>query len=172
MAHEIGHVLGLDHNDAGRYAVMNEDLDPGVRFLLEDLGFEGDPDAPVTDDTLLRLAVQAAEFEARSKAGGIGRHAPSFDFDAGHDAAGASGGIDWQARSEGGWGTRFSPFGSAPAKAGANLSDFLLKLFRNGDQDAGDNDEHVSGDGSYDAMGRALSSIKPNGADKKPSKGR
>jgi hypothetical protein len=172
VTHEIGHVLGFDHEDADRYAVMDDDLDPGVRFLLDDLDFDGDPDAPVSDDALFRLAVQAAEFEARAKAGGIGKHTPSFDFDAGHDAVGASGGIDWQAPAEGGWGTRFSPFGSAPAKSGANLSDFLLKLFRSGDHDTDDGEGQASDDGGYDAMGRALSSIKPNGADKKPSKGK
>src|SRR6185436_5003361 len=115
-------------------------------------------------------AMQAAEFEARSRAGGIGRHAPRFDFDAGQDAVGASGGIDWQARSEGGWGTRFSPFGSAPAKAASNLSDFLLKLFTNSDR--GGDEGGDTQDGGYDALGRTLGSAQPNGADKKPAKGR
>jgi hypothetical protein len=32
VTHELGHVLGLDHDDAAQYAVMSEELDPGVRY--------------------------------------------------------------------------------------------------------------------------------------------
>jgi hypothetical protein len=34
VAHELGHMLGFDHDDAGRFAVMAEYLDPGVRYQI------------------------------------------------------------------------------------------------------------------------------------------
>jgi hypothetical protein len=34
IVHELGHMLGFDHDDAGRFAVMAEDLDPGVRYKI------------------------------------------------------------------------------------------------------------------------------------------
>ena len=34
VLHELGHVLGFDHDDAARFAVMDEVLAPGVRYTL------------------------------------------------------------------------------------------------------------------------------------------
>jgi len=33
VAHELGHVLGFEHGDAGAYAVMHDELEPGMRYL-------------------------------------------------------------------------------------------------------------------------------------------
>ena len=35
VEHEIGHLLGFEHGDADSYAVMHEDLDTGVRYVLD-----------------------------------------------------------------------------------------------------------------------------------------
>ena len=35
VEHEIGHLLGLEHSDAGAFGVMQEALAPGVRYALE-----------------------------------------------------------------------------------------------------------------------------------------
>jgi hypothetical protein len=40
VTHELGHVLGLDHDDAAQYAVMSEELDPGVRYAWDACGVE------------------------------------------------------------------------------------------------------------------------------------
>jgi hypothetical protein len=34
LAHELGHVLGFDHEDAARFPVMREELDPGMRYVM------------------------------------------------------------------------------------------------------------------------------------------
>jgi hypothetical protein len=34
LIHELGHVLGFDHDDADTIAVMQENLDPGTRYVL------------------------------------------------------------------------------------------------------------------------------------------
>jgi hypothetical protein len=39
VMHEIGHVLGYDHDDGG---VMHEELSPGIRHAWDRLGDAGD----------------------------------------------------------------------------------------------------------------------------------
>jgi hypothetical protein len=153
VSHELGHVLGFGDNQSG-YAVMDEDLEPGVRYLLDDLGFDGDPDQPVDDRALLLLAMRAAEHEAASKAISGARGGPSFEFDSPHAEGAAKASIDWQNRADG-WGTRFSPFAS-PSKSAANFSDFLLKLFgKDGDAEQGKA-------GGFDELGGSLRGHKPD----------
>lgn len=37
LAHEVGHVLGLDHDDAARFTVMLDELEAGVRYRIMDI---------------------------------------------------------------------------------------------------------------------------------------
>jgi len=105
-----------------------------VRFLLDELGFDGDPDQPVSDQSLAALAARAAQ---RAPQG------PSFDFDfaAGPGATGA--GVDWG--SSGGWSTSYTPYVAPEPKAGSNFADYLLKMFKR-DEAAAD----------YDSLGKSL----------------
>jgi hypothetical protein len=92
VAHEVGHLLGLDHADAGSYAVMAEDLDPGVRYVVA----TEEPVAPPPE---------------RSRTSAI----PAFDLDALlAPAKGVGGAIDWQASAGGDWSAQLSPY--APVK--------------------------------------------------------
>ena len=173
VTHEMGHVLGFDHADAGTYAVMREDLDPGVRYLLDELGFKGDPNVPIDDKTLLKLAMQAAEHEAWSKAGR--NDLPSFDLNPSDASSGAAGRVDWNDRFRGGWGTYLSPFGSGAAKSAQNFTDFMAKMIGSSDDESGDDknaarfDKGVQFDkgARFDKIGGALNS----GSHTKPGKG-
>jgi hypothetical protein len=130
VTHELGHLLGFDHGDAGAIPVMHEELDPGVRYLLA--AGESAPEAqPVA--------------QARSTfAGGV----PGFDIGAGYGGANAA--VDWQASSSDGWNVKLSPYDSdKPAKnASPNFAGFLVKLFN---KDRGE--AQAAG---YDSLGRAL----------------
>jgi hypothetical protein len=111
VTHELGNLIGFRDNE--RYAVMDEDLEPGVRYLLEAAQFDADPDAPISDAALMQLAKKAVELK--------------FDLDAG---SGASNPVDWQKGWDGGWSPGYSPFASAKdAKSQAgNFSEFLVKV--------------------------------------------
>jgi hypothetical protein len=113
---------------------MDEELEPGVRFLLDDLGLDGDPDQPVSDQALAALAARAAE---RSPQG------PSFDFDLAAGQGGTRSGVDWNAG--GGWSTGYTPYAAPEAKPGSNFTDYLVKLFK-----------RDSAETSYDSLGKAL----------------
>ena len=99
VAHELGHMLGFDHADAGRFAVMAEDLDPGVRYRID--------------------AEPVAATSGRSGT-------PAFDLYAGLGGMGPHAGIDWQGEASGSWRVELSPYAPPkPAKAAApNLAEF------------------------------------------------
>jgi len=147
VTHEFGHLLGLEHGDSGRYAVMDKDLESGVSHLLDALGFDADPDLPISDQMLRELASRAARLDA-----GL---APSFDLGTGQGAGSA---IDWNAVSGEGWGSSYSPYAADKAgkDARGNFSDFLVKLFKKG------GDSAPAGQGSgYDSLGSSLLGTKP-----------
>jgi len=133
LMHELGHAIGFQDNAAG-YAVMHDDLEPGVRFLLDELGLDGDPDQPVSDQALAALAARAAE---RAPQG------PSFDFDLAAPQGGTRAGIDWN--TSGGWSTGYTPYVAPEPKASSNFADYLLKMFKRDD-----------GAAEYDSLGKSL----------------
>jgi hypothetical protein len=132
VTHEIGHVFGFDHDDAGSIAVMDDDLSAGVRYVL----------AASSSAPQARPAVEAQN----PFAGGM----PGFDLGAGYGGIGVNAGIDWQADSSGGWKPKLSPYASdKPVKsASPNFASFLVNLFN---KDRGE----AQGAG-FDSMGRAL----------------
>jgi hypothetical protein len=142
LMHELGHAIGFADNQA--YAVMDEDLEPGVRYLLDELGLDGDPDQPIDDQALAALAARAAE-----RSGSL----PSFDLDFGTPQAGAGARIDWQAGEGSGWSSGYSPYAAPEARSGGNFADYLVKLFRGKD----------AGGDSYDSLGKALLGSKDKG---------
>lgn len=136
VMHELGHAIGFTDGGTG-YALMDEDLDPGVRYLLDELGLdELDPDQEIDDAVLASLAAKAAD-----KAGNI----PAFDFDLAQPQVGVRSGIDWQSD---GWSTSYTPYAaperpSSGGSSSSNFADYLVKLFK-------------SSDGGYDEMGKSL----------------
>ncbi len=145
IAHEMGHVLGFDHDDADRFAVMGDELDPGVRYLLDEIGFDGDPDQPISDLSLLQMAKRAAALEESMASNQTGKQPAAFDWGAGSGVEGSS--VDWQAQSGSGWETSYSPFNQGKTDKGAvgNFSDFLVKLVKGSDGNTG-----------FDKMGNEL----------------
>jgi hypothetical protein len=135
----------------------DEGLESGVRLQLNELGFDGDPDAPVSDATLLNLALQAAEHEAASKhvTSPLRTGSPaaplSFDFEPGQTTAGVIAIIDWQARFES-FGISLSPFALPGTRLTNHFPDFLLRLT---DSDESEEDAPLEAN-EYDALGRAL----------------
>jgi len=111
VEHELGHLLGFEHADAGAIAVMHEDLAAGVRYLLDSASTT---DAPQADGSSL----------------------PGFDTYAGDGGIGAAPKIDWQADSSGGWSVTLSPYDTGkPAKNGSNIAPFDLNLLAKQGQD-------------------------------------
>ena len=155
VMHEIGHVLGLEHADAAQYAVMHEDLDLGVRYLLDQRELNIGPTAQTGDQTLLRLAFQSAGYDALGRMSKPAASTPAFDFDPA-GSAGISGGIDWNDRFLGGWATMPSPFGNSAARSAPNFTDFLAKVLGSNGDKSGDDGE----DSKLDKMGSALNTGK------------
>jgi hypothetical protein len=103
VAHELGHVLGFNHYDAALYAVMREELDPGVRYVFG------------------ALSIDVSLFAVHDQ----GESSPTLT-DSG-TAAGAQGLIDWTAPSRNVW-DQLSSYAIKPEKSPAvNFSDFVVE---------------------------------------------
>jgi len=136
VTHEIGHLLGF-HDDEAGIDVMHGTLQSGVSDMLDTLGFDADPDQPITDQMLRDLAARAVRWE---ESGG-----PRFELGAG---AGAGSGIDWSAGAADGWGSVGPLSGDKAAKESrGNFSDYLVKLIGKGESKAAS---------SYDSLAGAL----------------
>jgi hypothetical protein len=129
VTHEIGHLLGFGHEDEAAARVMDDDLEAGVRYLLEKTGFDADPDAPISDAMLKELAAQAV----------------AFDLGTGD---GAGGSVDWQAGAAEGWTATTSPAtAKGNGKDSGNFSDYLVMA-----PTSGASAEQTG----YDSLGNAL----------------
>ncbi len=128
MEHELGHLLGFDHTDAGAIAVMREDLDAGARYELGS--------ANTIDDAPQPAATVPS--------------APAFDRYAGYAGPAIYTGIDWQANASEDWDIKLSPYdtGKPAAKSASNLAPFNFELLAK--QSAGKQGAE------FDSMGRAL----------------
>jgi len=133
VTHEIGHVLGLDHDDAATYTVMDDELAAGVRTVA-DSSAPDQVEAPV--GTAVQPVVAPAGGRPRLDFGdwiwddglqGPGAAGWSTGWDASNGEDSAVRTIDWGGNS--GWNAH-SPFqGAKPGKGGSpNVSDFLLNF--------------------------------------------
>ena len=115
VEHELGHVLGFEHADADRFAVMHEDLTAGTRYSL--LSATGEPAAPA------QAAAPAT---------------PAFDTLASQAGGAPNAAVDWQAGGPGGWSLALSPYAPQEATASAaNFSSFSALDFSARNADAG-----------------------------------
>jgi len=102
VEHEIGHLLGFEHADAGAIPVMREELDPGVRYLLDSV----------------------APLEAAPAVS-----APRFDTYAGDGGIGAAPRVDWQASAADSWSVGLSPYDTGKsAKGASSIAPFDVNL--------------------------------------------
>jgi Ca2+-binding RTX toxin-like protein len=129
VTHELGHLLGFNHADAGAIPVMRDELDPGVRYVLK---------------------MEANAPEAQSAAAPQGTFAAGVPFDIGAGMGGTNATVDWQAASTNDWKFKLSPYASdKPVKsASPNVVGFLVKLFNK--------DRGEAQSASYDSLGREL----------------
>ena len=106
LAHELGHVLGLDHH-GGRYAVMEEALNPGTRY-------------------------EVAALSSPASASPSPKATPTFELDAGTTAVASGASIDWQANAAGSWEMQLSPYAppKPPQSGSSTLGDFMPKLVK------------------------------------------
>jgi len=127
LTHELGHILGLDHDDAASFAVMTDSLSAGVRH--------GDGGVPHSVAPLQTLSGDPAGGRPRldfgdwmwSGAAGPGAAGYATGFGASNGEATAVRTIDWGTNST--WNS-LSPFqGQKPGKGGSqNTSDFLFRV--------------------------------------------
>lgn len=150
VAHEIGHVLGFEHTDQGKFSWMNEDLNAGER-LASDAGhdFLAALDAAEAKDVAMEQKIAAFESWMHRMGSSQGDTGRAFQFQAmfGDKAGnGAKSSIDWSGGIDKAW-DRFSPFGKGDRSP---LADVMSSLFGS-DQDGKDHD-----DGGYDELGETL----------------
>jgi hypothetical protein len=98
LMHELGHAMGFGDNESG-YAVMSEDLEPGVRLTLE-----AQP-APVAQPAAPAV--------------------PGFDLGVGA-ALPVPARIEWQTGEAQPWTVDFSPY--AAPESSSNFADYLFKV--------------------------------------------
>jgi hypothetical protein len=146
VTHELGNLIGIADNDL-RFGVMDEDLEPGVRYLLDAVGFDADPSQPIGNDTLWQLARRLTDWEAQR----AGTGAPTFEL--GGQGSATGGEIDWQGNAASAWNGSLSPFGTGKVakNATANFTDYLKKLVSSGGRDAGG--APATG---FDSLGKSL----------------
>ena len=101
-----------DHDsDPGQGTLLGtgSGIDAGLNYALNQ--FSGDPNAPITDDMLLKMAFQALQFQTGQAQGGDNddhHHHHGDDRDShGRD----DGKINWKAAFDSDWNKGFSPFG-------------------------------------------------------------
>jgi Ca2+-binding RTX toxin-like protein len=156
VTHELGNLIGITDNDLS-FAVMDEDLEPGVRYLLgaatfDTGGFDSNSSLRSGNDALGQLAQRLTDEWETQRTGTSVTGIPSFDL--GGQASGATGGIDWQAGSADGW-SGYSPFNATKAmkSAAANFSDYLMKL-------TGKGGSTPDGSAGYDGLGKSVLGAK------------
>ena len=137
---------------------MQEELDPGVRIVLDQHAVNPQPAVTTDDQALLRALRQAAAYDASSKLGKAANGLPAAEFDVRGGAR--SGIIDWNDRFHGGWGANPSPFASASRSTTPNFSDFLAKVV--GSNGAGEDGEGAK----FDKLAGALNAGKVSKAGK------
>ena len=92
---------------------MPADMQAGLHYALDQ--FDGDPDAPITDDMLLKMAFQAMKYDADHP---------------GQGAAAGSPQVEWTSQFEGDANARFSPFAKTSAKEQGGLIDMFQRYFK------------------------------------------
>jgi hypothetical protein len=158
VAHEIGHVLGFEHQDQRIYPWMSESLLTGERLAtsVADHGsdFLAALDAAEARDVATELKLSQLENWLHRMSPGQADAAKSFSFEAlfGDKAgAGAKSGIDWSGGFDKVW-DRFSPF--AKGAKGGDASDLISSLFDS------DKDDATDEAGGFEKLG---SSMRGNG---------
>jgi Ca2+-binding RTX toxin-like protein len=153
VGHELGHLLGLSHDDAARYAIMGSDLSAGERHLIGDAQAFNEPAAVAGDlgAHVARLVVEEEAWRGHQKAAMAGRIGnPGSDGAAAVGSTGAAmtfSAVDWQGNLQGSSWMPFSAFGAQNFRGnGAFLPDFAEK--------SGTKDEAEAG--SFDPLGEAL----------------
>jgi hypothetical protein len=134
MMHELGHALGFGDGEPG-YAVMDQDLESGVRYALSADGSTGSTGT-----------AQPGAGQAAPSAGGM----PAFDpLYAGLGGMGPHAGIDWQGEASGSWRVELSPYAlPKPLQpVTANLAQFEVKPLKG---------QASAQDAGFDSLGRAL----------------
>ena len=128
LAHEVGHLLGLTHNASVDYPVMQAELDPGIRFLLEDVGFDHDPDQPISNQTLVQLAMEASRVEEAMRLGHRvqgDRDGYAINFGEATRGTGSKATVDWNS-DHSGWSGLLNQ--SSKTRGGSNLADFVSSV--------------------------------------------
>jgi hypothetical protein len=150
LMHEMGHAMGLEHGD-GEHGVMDAELDPGVRYLLDVFRqVDHDPHSPLDDRTLVEIANAALHPQTVKDA--VQRNFAAFEIDPSAPQPPGHVSIDWNAALQNGWSVSYSPYAAKPAQSSpGNFSDFLVKAFQSGDSIRTDTPS-----GEYDILADAL----------------
>ena len=134
---------------------MDAELDPGVRYLLDESAAPAQPKQSPGDETLLRRAMQAAEYEAaQARLAAARKGAPRIDSREDQGRSGSTALIEWQSRTDANWSMRLSPFDPVKTAKGLlpNFAEFAFKFADEGEDE--DADDEAQG---YDSLGAALS---------------